>query len=163
MKYQIVLLWAFVEALALKSCLGFVLPAAPNQGVLVSGRTSDRSPGASTFQNYDYQQRHLSLRRQRMSVANVQTMGLFGLGAPEVVIILVVAAVLIGPQNLGNMAGNFAGKLSTEFDDLPEDLKKIPKEFQKGVEEGEVNARARQAKPMEPVPKETEASKKKDD
>ena len=40
----------------------------------------------------------VALQRQRKSVANVQTMGLFGLGAPEIAVILVAAAFLLGPQ-----------------------------------------------------------------
>ena len=42
-----------------------------------------------------------SLRRQRKSVAQVQTMGLFGLGAPEIGICLVAAAFLLGPDKIG--------------------------------------------------------------
>eukprot|EP00536_Pseudo-nitzschia_multiseries_P008318 jgi/Psemu1/305643/fgenesh1_kg.210_\ len=81
-------------------------------------------------------------------------MGLFGLGAPEIVIILAVGAFVIGPQQLGNMAGSFAGSLKSEYKDLPDDLKKIPEEFQKGFEESTDNARARNAKPMENLPDE---------
>mmetsp|Transcript_10977 Transcript_10977/g.25978 ORF Transcript_10977/g.25978 Transcript_10977/m.25978 type:complete len:165 (-) Transcript_10977:329-823(-) len=92
------------------------------------------------------------LSRQRRSVANVQTMGLFGLGAPEIVIILAVGAFVIGPQQLGSMAGNFAGTLKDEYADLPDELRKIPEEFQKGYEETTENAKARNAKPMEKLP-----------
>jgi sec-independent protein translocase protein TatA len=70
-----------------------------------------------------------SLQRQRKSVAAVQTMGLFGLGAPEVAIILVAAAFLLGPQKLAEL-GKDAGKIAGE-------LKEVPKEFQKGLTEGE--------------------------
>lgn len=88
---------------------------------------------------------HPTLVRQRRSLASIQTQGLFGLGGPEIAIILVAAAFLIGPQQLGN----FAGKFKSELDNVPDELKKIPEEFQKGLEEGETNARARNAKPME--------------
>lgn len=150
MKYHIAFLWTFVEALAVKSCFGFVLPAAFNHGVPAPA-------GVSPFQNKDYQGRQLSLKRQRRSVANVQTMGLFGLGAPEIAIILLVGVVLVGPQQLGKSAGKMAGNLSSQLGDI-EELKKIPEEFQKGVEEGESNSRARNAKQMESIPPE-----KKDD
>jgi sec-independent protein translocase protein TatA len=75
-------------------------------------------------------------------------MGVFGLGAPEIAIILIAAGFLIGPQQLGNMVG----KLKNDMDDIPDDLKKIPESFQKGFEEGEVNAKSRRAKPMEKIP-----------
>jgi Sec-independent protein translocase protein TatA len=106
----------------------------------------------------------ISLQRQRRSVANVQTMGLFGLGAPEIVVILVAVAFVVGPQQIGKMAGDFAGKAKGELNELPEDLKRIPEEFKKGFEEGETSARARNAKPMKDEPKEeVEGSKKEDE
>ena len=69
------------------------------------------------------------LKRQRQSVASVQTMGLFGLGAPEIAVILVAAAFLLGPQKLAEL-GKDAGKIAGE-------LKEVPKEFQAGLKEGE--------------------------
>lgn len=81
-----------------------------------------------------------ALQHQRKSVANVQTMGLFGLGAPEVAIILVAAAFVLGPQKLAEL-GKDAGKIAGE-------LKEVPKEFQKGLQEGESNAnKLKQAPP----------------
>lgn len=75
-----------------------------------------------------------ALQRQRKSVANVQTMSLFGLGAPELAIIMVAAAFLLGPQKLAEL-GKDAGKIAGE-------LKEVPKEFQKGMAEGEDEAKA---------------------
>mmetsp|Transcript_8590 Transcript_8590/g.17852 ORF Transcript_8590/g.17852 Transcript_8590/m.17852 type:complete len:138 (+) Transcript_8590:143-556(+) len=75
-----------------------------------------------------------SLQRQRKSVAQVQTMGLFGLGAPEIGIILVAAAFLLGPEKLASL-GKDAGKIAGE-------LKEVPKEFQAGLAEGEAQAKA---------------------
>lgn len=75
-----------------------------------------------------------ALQRQRQSVAQVQTMGLFGLGAPEIGVILVAAAFLLGPEKLAEF-GKDAGKIAGE-------LKEVPKEFQKGMEEGEAQAKA---------------------
>ncbi len=72
-------------------------------------------------------------------------MGLFGLGAGELALILAAAGFIIGPQQLGNMAGQLKG-------DLPDDLKRIPEEFQKGFEESTENSRARNAKQMEAPP-----------
>lgn len=73
-----------------------------------------------------------ALQRQRKSMASVQTMGLFGLGAPEIAIILIAAAFLLGPQKLAEL-GKDAGKIAGE-------LKEVPKEFQKGLAEGEQKA-----------------------
>lgn len=81
-------------------------------------------------------------------------MGLFGLGGPEIAIILAVGAFVIGPQQLGSMFGSMAGSLKEEYRDLPDDLKKIPEEFQKGFEESTENAKARNAKQMEALPEE---------
>ena len=89
----------------------------------------------------------ISVQGQRKSTANVQAMGVFGLGTLEVIVVLAAAAFLIGPEQLGK----WAGELKT---DLPDDIKRIPEEFQKGVEEGEVASRARRAKPMETLPEE---------
>ena len=79
-----------------------------------------------------------SLQRQRNSVAQVQTMGLFGLGAPEIGVIFVAAAFLLGPEKLASL-GKDAGKIAGE-------LKEVPAEFQKGLEEGEAQAKAAKAK-----------------
>lgn len=79
-----------------------------------------------------------SLQRQRKSVAQVQTMGMFGLGAPEIGVILVAAAFLLGPDKLASL-GKDAGKIAGE-------LKEVPKEFQAGMAEGEAQAQALKAK-----------------
>ena len=61
-------------------------------------------------------------------------MGLFGLGAPEIGIILVAAAFLLGPDKLASL-GKDAGRIAGE-------LKEVPKEFQEGMKEGEAAAMA---------------------
>jgi len=71
-------------------------------------------------------------------VAQVQTMGLFGLGAPEIGVILVAAAFLLGPEKLAEL-GKDAGKIAGE-------LKEVPKEFQAGLKEGEAQAAAAKKK-----------------
>merc|ERR1711937_338886 len=87
---------------------------------------------------FDLPYQPASLQRQRKSVAQVQTMGLFGLGAPEIGIILVAAAFLLGPDKLASL-GKDAGKIAGE-------LKEVPKEFQAGMAEGEASAKAMKAK-----------------
>jgi sec-independent protein translocase protein TatA len=67
-------------------------------------------------------------------MASVQTMGLFGLGAPELVVIAIAAAFLLGPQKLAEL-GKDAGKIAGE-------LKEVPREFQAGMAEGEKQAKA---------------------
>eukprot|EP00904_Undaria_pinnatifida_P004738 jgi/Undpi1/14265/HiC_scaffold_9.g03914.m1 len=60
------------------------------------------------------------------------TMGLFGLGAPEIAVCLAVAALILGPDKLAGVAKD-VGKMAGE-------LKDVPKEFQAGIEEGEAKA-----------------------
>ena len=60
-------------------------------------------------------------------------MGLFGLGGPEIAVILIAAAFLLGPQKLAEL-GKDAGKIAGE-------LKEVPKEFQAGMAEGEASAK----------------------
>lgn len=86
----------------------------------------------------------VSLQKERKSVANIQTMGLFGLGLPEIGIIVFAAILVLGPQKLAEMTRD-AGKMTAGLSD---ELKEIPKEFKKGLEEGEIEARSRNAKPM---------------
>mmetsp|Transcript_18223 Transcript_18223/g.27554 ORF Transcript_18223/g.27554 Transcript_18223/m.27554 type:complete len:138 (+) Transcript_18223:54-467(+) len=74
-----------------------------------------------------------ALKRQRKSVTFVQTQSLFGLGAPELAVILIAAAFLLGPSKLAEL-GKDAGKIAGE-------LKEVPKEFQKGMAEGEEQAK----------------------
>lgn len=85
----------------------------------------------------------IEFKNERKSVANIQTMGFFGLGAPEIAVILIAGAFLLGPQKIAELSRE-AGKTAGE-------LKEIPKEFQKGIEEGEVDARSKKAKQMDSV------------
>jgi len=55
-------------------------------------------------------------------------MSLFGLGAPEIAVIVAVAGFILGPQKLAEMARD-AGKVAGE-------LKDVPKEFQEGLAQG---------------------------
>mmetsp|Transcript_5679 Transcript_5679/g.7258 ORF Transcript_5679/g.7258 Transcript_5679/m.7258 type:complete len:138 (-) Transcript_5679:217-630(-) len=72
------------------------------------------------------------IQNQRYSMAQVQTMSLFGLGGPELAVILIAGAFLLGPEKLASL-GKDAGKIAGE-------LKEVPKEFQKGLQEGEEQA-----------------------
>jgi len=123
------------------------------------------------------QERPASLQRQRSSVASVQTMSLFGLGGPEIGVILIAAVILLGPETILGIvrdSGKVAGELKEEFKDVPEGMKEgllgeegiatgmlgewkeVPKEFQKNFDEGQTDVKASKAKKMGKVPKETE-------
>lgn len=63
-----------------------------------------QSLNVNTFrQNAPAPQMPISIQNQRYSVAQVQTMSLFGLGGPEIAIILIAAAFLLGPQKLAEL------------------------------------------------------------
>jgi Sec-independent protein translocase protein TatA len=75
---------------------------------------------------------------------NTQLMGLFGLGGLEIAVICIGIAVVLGPQKIASMiraTGETAGEFKNE-------LSKVPDEFQKGYEEGQIEARSRKAKPI---------------
>ena len=57
------------------------------------------------------------------------TMGLFGLGTPEIAIIAGVALLVLGPDQVKKLAKD-VGKISAE-------LKQVPEEFNKGIKVGE--------------------------
>ena len=97
-------------------------------------KTSRTPFGNTQGKTYIANQHPVAVQRQRKSVASVQTMGLFGLGAPEIAIILIAGAFVLGPQKLAEL-GKEAGKMAGE-------LKEVPKEFQEGLAEGERQAQA---------------------
>lgn len=140
--HQIHLLLALVFFIGLRSCGAFATLPTKGWSTSTIRTQSNRIPFPSQHEG------HILLTKQRRSVANIQTQGLFGLGAPEIAIILIAGAFLVGPQKIGSMVGKF----KEDLDDVPDELKRIPEEFQKGLEEGEQRARARNAKTMEPVP-----------
>ena len=59
-------------------------------------------------------------------------MGLFGLGVPEIAVILGIAGFVLGPEKLTEMAKDL-GKVAGE-------LKEVPKEFAEGMKESEAEA-----------------------
>jgi len=125
----------FHAILALIALVVHVSAFAPNH---ITSSPSFISPLSisSVFQkhqtSYVIESKPLVLRRQRQSMAPVSSMGLFGLGAPEIAVILVAAAFLLGPQKLAEL-GKDAGRIAGE-------LKEVPKEFQAGIAEGEKEA-----------------------
>lgn len=88
--------------------------------------------GKTSGASYIAENQLASIQNSRSSMASVQTMGLFGLGAPEIAVILIAGAFLLGPQKLAEL-GKEAGKMAGE-------LKEVPKEFQDGLAEGEKQA-----------------------
>ena len=106
---------------------------APNAFIIKKTAPPARNPFRTTHgESYITSQHPAAIQRQRKSVASVQTMGLFGLGAPEIAIILIAGAFVLGPQKLAEL-GKEAGKMAGE-------LKEVPKEFQEGLAEGEREA-----------------------
>jgi len=82
--------------------------------------------------------------------SSTQLQSLFGLGPAELAIIGIAAIFLIGPSKLSEFtrsAGEVAGKEAAAW----KELKNIPEEFQKGLEEGEIEGRSRKAKVMDKV------------
>uniref|UniRef100_A0A7S2R4G4 Uncharacterized protein n=1 Tax=Eucampia antarctica TaxID=49252 RepID=A0A7S2R4G4_9STRA len=106
--------------------------APPTSSTKTFGVQNTNSIGKAQGNVYLTQQQPASLQKERHSMAPVQTMSLFGLGGPELAIILIAAAFVLGPQKLAEL-GKDAGKIAGE-------LKEVPKEFQKGLSEGEQQA-----------------------
>ena len=72
------------------------------------------------------QTRRRSERHAHKTRRSVVTNSLFGLGAPELVVILGLGAFVLGPDKLASMAKDF-GKVAGE-------LKDVPKEFKEGLD-----------------------------
>jgi len=104
----------------------------------------------NTIHQHTLHDQHITIRNQRKSMTSVQTMSLFGLGGPELVVIGIAVFFFIGPQKLAEIGRN-AGRAASDFRD-------VPKEFQKGLEEGEIEARSRSAKPMEEINDKSESA-----
>ena len=107
---------------------------------------SQINPDALFWRKAAYSRNHLvflpkSVQTQRKSVASIQT-SLFGLGFGEIVVILLVLGAVLGPESVGRLVKTSGARAQ----ELSEELKRVPEEFQKGMEEGEGDARARKAK-----------------
>ena len=104
-----------------------------------SSKTQEQSERATPRRR---RERHAHKTRR-----SVVTNSLFGLGAPELVVILGLGAFVLGPDKLASMAKDF-GKVAGE-------LKDVPKEFKEGLEEGEA---AKAARVLESGEKEEESA-----
>lgn len=82
--------------------------------------------------------RGLILAQPQQQRLAAPTMGMFGLGAPELAIIAGVALFVLGPEQVKKLAKD-VGKISAE-------LKQVPEEFNKGMVDG---AEALEAKKLE--------------
>jgi len=70
------------------------------------------------------------------------------------VLIAVAGLIVVGPSKIlefSRDAGEVAGKSASGLGDEWSELKAIPEEFQKGVEEGETEWKSRRAKVMDDV------------
>lgn len=127
---------SFISAiLSFAALLGSTSAFAPgnafgvHQSVALAPATSFGNTQGAT---YIAENHPTTVKNQRSSMASVQTMGLFGLGGPEIAVILIAGAFLLGPSKLAEL-GKEAGKMAGE-------LKEVPKEFQDGLAEGEASA-----------------------
>jgi sec-independent protein translocase protein TatA len=122
---------------------------APSTSTPFLTKNTQRPINTNSLQKFSPESdKSITIKNQRYSVAQVQTMSLFGLGAPEIAVILIAGAFLLGPQKLAEL-GKDAGKIAGE-------LKEVPKEFQKGLEEGEKQAMATKKKIAGEVEKQEE-------
>jgi len=120
---------------SLATLLGNTLAFAPGNAFGV--HKSAATVPATSFGNtqgaaYIANNQPIAIQKQRSSTASIQTQGLFGLGGPEIAVILIAGAFLLGPSKLAEL-GKEAGKMAGE-------LKEVPKEFQQGLAEGEAEA-----------------------
>jgi Sec-independent protein translocase protein TatA len=122
------------------------LPRIENHGVSVAKSTVKRRV-QGVGRQWVSRPECVSLQRQRQSVAPVQTMGLFGLGGLEIAVILIGVGVVLGPERILEMVRS-SGDTAEEY---KKELSKVPDEFKKGMEEGEMEARSRKAKVIKKV------------
>ena len=124
--------WLLLAALCLPAA-GYVLPAAPLRHAPAT--THSAPPQRAVL--LPASAPHAPVRSRHAA----PTMGLFGLGAPELAIIAGVAMVILGPDQMKKLAKE-AGKASAE-------LKQVPEQFNKGMEAGKEEMEARKAEPPE--------------
>jgi Sec-independent protein translocase protein TatA len=78
---------------------------------------------------------------------NTQLMGLFGLGGLEIAVICVGVGLVLGPKKIVAMIRGSVDNAGV----YKNELLKIPEEFQKGYEQGQIEARSRKAKPADSI------------
>lgn len=81
------------------------------------------------------------------------------MGFAEIAIIVVVTGFVLGPEKIVALLRS-SGETANEF---KEELSKVPDEFMKGLEEGEVEARSRKAKKIKVVSRDESSVEEKDD
>jgi len=108
--------------MAQRTIIGLVLYAAAVQGFAVPGAALRLSSVHSTSPVAASPSRQLSVR-----IVGPQ-MGMFGLGTPELAVIGVVVMFVLGPDQMKSMAKEVA-KVGVQ-------LKQVPEEFNKGIEDG---------------------------
>ena len=94
----------------------------------------------------------ISSRRTTINTTRLQSF--FGLGPGELILIAIAGLLVAGPTKLLRLskeAGEVAGKTASGLGNEWDEIKSIPEEFQKGVEEGEIEARSRKAKVMDKI------------
>mmetsp|Transcript_29811 Transcript_29811/g.61324 ORF Transcript_29811/g.61324 Transcript_29811/m.61324 type:complete len:172 (+) Transcript_29811:49-564(+) len=156
-------------AMASSTSTGFASSFVPPSSLVFPSRPSPLSPSpssssfifgpsSSAASGHSSSPTHRSPHQHNARSTTTKLHSFFGLGLPEIAIILVTSLFLIGPSKLisaAKDAGTAAGKAAAGFEDglggYGEELKKIPEEFSKGLEEGEVEARSRKAKKIKPV------------
>ena len=90
----------------------------------------------------------LSRRMQITKPSSTRLQSFFGLGPGELILIFLAGLIVIGPSKLLQFS-KVAGKTAAGLGDEWSEIKSIPEEFQKGMEEGEIEARSRKAKVMD--------------
>ncbi|KAL7516269.1 hypothetical protein ACHAWX_001303 [Stephanocyclus meneghinianus] len=70
----------------------------------------------------------------------------FGLGPAELVLITIAGVFMLGPSKLAQMSQEVEN-LAANSSRLGEEWKKIPEEFKKGIEEGEIEAESAGPRP----------------
>ena len=107
--------------------------------------------------------RHTSTISSRRTLTTTSLQSFFGLGPGELILIAIAGLLVVGPTKLLRLskeAGEVAGKTTSGLGDEWDEIKSIPEEFQKGVEEGEIEARSRKAKVMDKIGDGGESSEK---